>query len=165
MEGRQGNSKGGLKEDQLHRDVQGRDEDESGGEDVIQVEALRSEAELQDVDEDDLQAPQEHGPVGVGGLGEADEREGPEGAEERRERQEGDVGRVRREDVVVKRPGRKQACKNGVRVYGGRRVGQRKNNPAGGDCVTVIPSSLHPKITLCARRAANPAPVLPLIHS
>ena len=119
MEGRQGNSKGGLKEDQLHRDVQGRDEDESGGEDVIQVEALRSEAELQDVDEDDLQAPQEHGPVGVGGLGEADEREGPEGAEERRERQEGDVGRVRREDVVVKRPGRKQACKNGVRGYGG----------------------------------------------
>ena len=151
MEGRQGNSKGGLKEDQLHRDVQGRDEDESGGEDVIQVEALRSEAELQDVDEDDLQAPQEHGPVGVGGLGEADEREGPEGAEERRERQEGDVGRVRREDVVVKRPGRKQACKNGVRVYGGRRVGQRKNNPAGGDCVTVIPSSDdHVAFAVCA---------------
>ena len=142
--------------------MQGRDEDESGGEDVIQVEALRSEAELQDVDEDDLQAPQEHGPVGVGGLGEADEREGPEGAEERRERQEGDVGRVRREDVVVKRPGRKQACKNGVRVYGGRRVGQRKNSPAGSDCVTVIPSSDdHVAFAVCAAgggpRARSPA--------
>ena len=142
--------------------MQGRDEDESGGEDVIQVEALRSEAELQDVDEDDLQAPQEHGPVGVGGLGEADEREGPEGAEERRERQEGDVGRVRREDVVVKRPGRKQACENGVRVYGGRRVGQRKNK------VTVSRLSHHQMITsrsLRVRRAADPGPVLPFIHS
>ena len=99
--------------------MQCRNEHKSHSKDVVQVEILRSEAELQDVDEDDLQAPQEHGPVGVGGLGEADEREGPEGAEERRERQEGDVGRVRREDVVAKRPGRKQACKNGVRVYGG----------------------------------------------
>ena len=100
-----GQSKASLKEDQLHRNVQGRNENESDGEDVIQVEILRSEAELQDVDEDDLQAPQEHGPVRVGGLVEADEREGSEGPEEGRERQEGDVGGVGREDVIIESPG------------------------------------------------------------
>lgn len=91
--------------------MQGRNEDKSDGEDVIQVEILRSEAELQDVNENDLQAPQEHGPIRVGGLVEVDEREGPEGPEEGRERQEDDVGGVRWEDIVVESPGRMQACK------------------------------------------------------
>ena len=91
--------------------MQGRNENKSDGEDVIQVEILRSEAELQDVNEDDLQAPQEHGPIRVGGLVEADEREAPEGPEEGRERQQGDVGWVGREDVVVESSGRIQACK------------------------------------------------------
>ena len=121
-------NKEGLKEDQLHSNVQGRNEDKSDGEDVIQVEILRSEAELQEVNEDDLQAPQEHGPIGVGGLVEADEREGPEGPEEGRERQEADVGWVGREDVVVESPGRIQACKNEAVFIYMYMLGEKKLN-------------------------------------
>ena len=130
--------------------MQGRNENKSDGEDVIQVEILRSEAELQDVNEDDLQAPQEHGPIRVGGLVEADEREGPEGAEEGRERQESDVGWVGREDVAVESSGRIQACKiESVFVY--VYVGEQEPNKSVMVIVIIITSR-----SLCLPAAALP---------